>query len=436
VTRYVADAVVTCDEAMTVHRPGAVDVRDGRIAWVGDAGTAPRREDGDDDRRLDGLLMPGLVNVHCHSPMTLFRGASEDVDLAVFLRDILWPREAKLTYGDVYWGMSLACAELLSHGVTTTCEMYFVEEAMVDAVVHAGSRCVVTPGVIDAPGWEHLGSWQERLDSVLAFHDEHRRQHERVEIGIAAHGAYSLSLDALEALAGAARQRGALVHIHVAETRQEGRELEERHGKTVPAILDGIGFFDGRVLAAHCVWLTEDDRRLLAERDVAIAHCPTSNAKLASGVAPLADWLARGIRVGIGTDGPSSNNDLDLWEESRLAALVARIQTDRPDAISASETLALATRGGAAALGRDDIGVLEPGRWADMVLVRTADPAFVPVVEDRDLLSHLVWSAGSRLVTDVWVAGEQVVAEGRCLTVDGERARAEVQQRALRLARG
>ncbi len=223
--------------------------------------------------------------------------------------------------------------------------------------------------------------------------------------------------------------------IHVAETRGEGRELEERHGKSVPALLDEIRFLEGRVLAAHSVWLSEDDRRLFGERDVAVAHCPTSNAKLASGVAPLVDFLADGLRVGLGTDGPSSNNDLDMLEELRLAVLLARVTTGRAEAISAREALALATRNGAAALGRGDLGSLEPGHAADLIRLRTDDPAFVPLVEERDLVSHLVWSASSRLVADVWVAGRQVVADGRCLTVDEERARAEVQERAVKLAR-
>ena len=434
-TRYLAEAVVTCDEAGTVHRPGAVDVDAGRIAWVGPTADAPPLPDGAAERRLEGLLMPGLVDVHCHTPMTLFRGASEDVELDRFLREILWPREAKLTDEDVYWGMTLGCAELLRLGVTTTCEMYFFEDAMVEAALAAGSRSIVTPGVIDAPGWEHLGGWRKRLDAVLAFHDRLAGTADTVEVGIAAHAAYSLSLEALEALGAAAHERGALVHIHVAETRTEGRELEERHGKSVPALLDDLGFLDGRVIAAHCVWLGDDDRRLFRERDVAVAHCPTANAKLASGIAPLADYLRRGLRVGLGTDSPAANNDFDMWEEMRLAALLARATTGSPEVVSAREALALATRYGAEALGRPDLGVLEAGREADIVHVRTDDPAFVPRVEDRDLVSHLVWAASGRLVTDVWVGGRQVVEAGRCVSVDEERARREVQERAERLAR-
>jgi len=379
--------------------------------------------------------MPGFVDVHCHTPMTLFRGASEDVALDRFLREILWPREAKLTDDDVFWGMTLGCAEHLRGGTTTTCEMYVFEDAIVEAVRAAGSRCVLTPGVIEAPGWDYIGPWSERLDAVLSFRDHLGDSAETIEVGIAAHAAYTLPLEALEAIGAAAHERGALVHIHVAETEGEGRELEEQHGKSVPALLGELGFLDGRVLAAHGVWLTEDDRRLFAERDVAVAHCPTANAKLASGIAPLVDLRRRGIRVGLGTDSPAANNDFDMWEELRLAAFFARATTLDPEVLPAGEVLALATRGGAEALGRDDLGVLAPDKAADFVHVRTDDAAFVPRVEERDLVSHLVWAGTSRHVADVWVAGVQVVEDGRCTTVDVERARAEVQERATRVAR-
>ena len=418
-----------------MHAPGAVDVVDGRIEWAGRADDAPPPPGGAAEHRLAGVLLPGVVDAHCHPPMTLFRGASEDVALDRFLREILWPREAKLTDDDVYWGTLLGCAEHLRAGTTTSCEMYVFEDAVAEALRAAGSRAVLTPGVIEAAGWDYIGTWQERLDAVLAFRERMASAGAALEVGIAAHAAYSLSLEALEAIGAAARERGALVHIHVAETRGEGRELEERHGKTVPALLDEIGFLDARVLAAHCVWLTEDDRRLFAERDVAVAHCPSANAKLASGIAPLADFAARGLRVGLGTDSPAANNDFDMWEEMRLAAFLARATSENAEVVSARDALTLATRGGAEALGRGDLGALEAGRAADMVHVRTDDAAFVPRVEERDVVSHLVWAASSRLVSDVWVGGRQVVADGRCTTVDEERARHEVQQRAERLAR-
>jgi 5-methylthioadenosine/S-adenosylhomocysteine deaminase len=403
-----------------VLRPGAVAVEDGAIVAVGapDQVTKSHKEE---PRRLEGLLMPGLVNCHCHSPMTLFRGAAEDLPLQRFLQEVLWPREARLTDEDVYWGMTLACAELLRNGVTTSCEMYVHEQAVLQAVLDAGTRCLLTPGVMHVPGWL---DWRERLETVLAFHAAEARRHPRVEVGIAAHAYYTLPPEALEQIAAAARERDALVQIHVGETEEE---------KGHATALAELGFLDGRVLAAHCVWLSDEELALFREHDVAVAHCPQANAKLASGVARLGEMLAHGLRVGLGTDGPAGNNDLDLWEELRLAPLLAKLRAGDAAALPARAALALGTRGGADALGLP-VGALEPGRRADMVLLRLDDLAFVPLVEERDLESHLLWSASSRLVEAVWVEGEQVVAGGRALRVDEERARAEVQERARRLA--
>jgi 5-methylthioadenosine/S-adenosylhomocysteine deaminase len=429
--RFVADAVVTCDSDGSLYQPGVVDVDGDRITWVGPPDQAPVCESA--TTRLDGLLMPGFVNVHSHAPMTLFRGAAEGHTLDAFLRQVLWPREARLTADDVYWGTTLACAELLRAGVTTSCEMYIYEEAMLHALLDAGSRCVLTPGVIDVPDWDHFGSWQQRLDDVLAFLADHGGRHPRVEIGIAAHSAYALPLEALDAVARCAQERSALVHIHLAESRTETEELERSHRTTVPALLAERGFFQGRVLAAHCVWLTDDDLQLLARHDVAVAHCPQSNAKLAVGTARLADMLELGLRVGLGTDSAASNNRLDLWQEMRLAPLMASAQTGRPAVLTNAEAIALATRGGAEALGHREIGALEAGRFADMILVRMDAPAFVPVLEPHDVLSHLLWSASSSLISDVWVGGDRVVREGTCRRLDENRARREVQQRALRL---
>lgn len=420
--RLVADAVVTCDVDGSIHRPGAVDVEDGLITWVGplaDAASGPAEE------HVGGLLLPGLVNCHCHSPMTLFRGAAEDLALDRFLREVLWPREAQLAGDDVYWGMTLACAELLRAGVTTSCEMYVHEEPLMRAVVDSGSRCLLTPGVMEVPGWL---SWRRRLDEVLAFVDA--GGHERVELGIAAHAAYTLPPEALDAIAAAALDRDLLLHVHVAETREEWTGEQ-----SVPALLAERGVLEARVLAAHSVWLSDDDLDLYVEHDVAVAHCPQSNAKLAAGIARLQEMLDRGLRVGLGTDGPSSNNDLDLWDEVRLAPLLAKLQTGRAEALAAATALGLATSGAAGALGLP-VGVLEPGRAADIVRMRLDDPVFVPVLDDRDLVSHLVWSSSSRLVTDVWVAGRRVVRDGTCISVDAERAAREVQARAERLSDG
>jgi len=436
--RYVADAVVPCDRSGRILVPGAVEVEGDTIVSVGpvdgSAGTAgPDTEGTSTEVRLRGLLLPGLVNVHCHSPMTLFRGTGENLPLDRWLADVLWPREARLTPDDVYWGMMLGASELLRCGVTTTSEMYFFEEAVADAVLAAGSRAVICPGVLQLPGLEGQ-SWSKRLDQIVDFHHRRHGEEDRIEVGFGPHAAYTVPLDVLAQTAELARELDALVHIHVAETEGEVDRFAAEHGCTVPAALADAGILDARVLAAHSIWLTDADLDLYVAHDVAVAHCPQSNAKLASGVARLEDMLNLGIRVGLATDGPASNNDLDLWEDMRLSVMLARIRSGEATSLPAAQVLDLVTRGGAAALGRDDLGSLRAGAKADMVLMDLDDPAFVPLLEDAQLIEHLVWSSQSRLISDVWVGGNQVVADGECLTVEGPRARREVQRRAHRLA--
>ena len=435
-TRLVADAVLPCDGSGAVHRPGVVDIgADGRIVRVGPLDATVADGAGWTVRRVGGLLLPGLVNAHCHSPMTLLRGQGEGLPLDRWLREVIWPREARVGADDVYWGMTLACAELLRFGVTTTVEMYFHDDALAAAVDAAGARCIVTPGVVVAPGWERFGTWAERIEWIAALRQEYA-DHPRIEVGFGPHSAYALPEEALRAVGDAARATGAPLHLHLAETEHEGDEVSARHGgASVPQVLADLGLFDvDRVLAAHGVWLSDPDIALLARSGVAVAHCPGSNAKLASGTARVATLLRAGVPVGLGTDGPASNNDLDLWEEMRLAALLARQQERDPTVLPAATVLDLATAGGAAALGRPDIGVLAPGRWADLVRLDLDDPGFVPVLDELDLVAHAVWSVTRAAVRDVWVAGRQVVTDGACSTVDVGEARRRVQAAAARVA--
>jgi len=433
--RFVADAVVPCGGDGAVLRPGAVEVIGDTVHRVGSPSALRSAGDGVREIRVDGALLPGFVNTHCHSAMTLFRGTGENLPLLAWLREVLWPREAHLEPGDVYWGMTLAAAEMLSFGVTTSCEMYFHEDANADAVIDAGSRAVLTPGVLQLPGAEAGGAWWDAcLERFAGFHARRDGEAGRIEIGFAAHAAYTVPLPGLVATAAAARSRGALFHLHLAETADEADAFVAEHGGSVPEVLAESGVFDGRVLAAHSIWLSSDDMDRYAAHDVAVAHCPQSNAKLASGIAPVVDLLARGVRVGLGTDGPASNNDLDLWEELRLAALVARLRAGDAAALPARTALDLATRGAGAALGRSDLGVIAPGSKADLMAVSLDDPAFVPLLDDGMLIEHLVWSGSSRLVTDVWVGGTPVVVDRVVQTVDVDRARGEVGRRAARLA--
>jgi 5-methylthioadenosine/S-adenosylhomocysteine deaminase len=357
--------------------------------------------------------------------MTLLRGLGGDLPLLRWLTEVIWPAEATLRASDVRTGMLLGCVEMLRAGVTTSAEMYFHGEQVVDAVLAAGSRVVLGAPLIDLPGMD----WRADLAAIDKWIDVDGLRFgpgDRIELGYGPHSAYQLPADALPLIAASARERGALLQVHVAESRAEDVAQRERFG-SVPAMLASLGVLGGRVLAAHGVHLSDSDIELFARMGVGVAHCPGSNAKLASGVARLVDLRSAGVSVGLGTDGPASNDDLDLWEEMRLAALLARLAAADATALTAPDVLLLATRGGAAALGRADVGELAPGTWADLVHV-VADSGFVGglAVSDSQLLANLVWATGSRGVRDVWVAGESVLAGGVSTTVDEERALAEV----------
>ena len=432
-TRFTSPVVLPCDPTCAVLRNGAVDVVDGRITWVGPVAEAPPSPGS--VRDLPGVLLPGLVNTHCHTPMLVLRGMGGDLPLLRWLHEVMWPAEGRLTAPDVRAAMVSGCVELLRTGTTTSVEMYFFTDAVVDAVLRVGSRVLLTPGVISAPGWDRLGSWEAMRNGISRRIDRQGLRFgpsDRVELGYGPHSAYTLPAEALRSVAEHARERGALLHLHLAETKEEDAALRAEHG-SVPALLDRLGVFGGRVLAAHGVHLSGDDIGLLAARGAAVAHCPGSNAKLAAGIAPMEALRRAGVRVGLGTDGPASGDDLDLWSQARLAGFLARVTSGDAAALTAPELLLLATRDGAAAVGRDDLGALEPGRWADLVHVDLADPAFVDPADDAQLLSNLVWAAGARLVRDVWVAGEQVLAEGEPTRVDRAAATRELREVAARL---
>src|SRR3954452_14171130 len=329
----------------------------GRIGWVGPAAEAPPVRDAD-VVALPGVLLPGLVNAHSHAPMVLFRGQGEGLPLERWLREVMWPREARLTADDVGVAMTAASAEMLTHGVTTSVEMYFSPDRIAAAVTASGARAVIATPLLPLPGQPPV---EEQLRAAVDLAAA-APPDGMVEYGIGPHAAYTLPLPLLRDAAQAAREHGLLLHLHVAETATEGAELLATHGLSVPALLAAHDVLGGRVLAAHCVHMDDGDLELWREYDVAVAHCPASNAKLASGVAPVRNMLDRGLRVGLGADGPASNDGLDLLADARLAAQLARLAAGDAAALSAAEAFWLATGGAADAIGRPDLGQLEAGR--------------------------------------------------------------------------
>lgn len=423
--------MIPVDDEATVWLDAAVDVgADGRITAAGPVAELPPPTGAVD--RVGGLLMPGLVNTHCHTPMTLVRSTGDGLPLRRWLTEAVWPREGRMTAEDAWWGMALGSVEMLKAGVTTSCEMYLFEEAVIDAVERTGARLVVTPGILAALHADAFGAGSSRVDAVVEVHRRHHDPRGRITVGFGPHSAYDLHIDQVREIADAARSLDALLHIHLEETLAERQQVIDATGSASTVLLAEHGVLDGRVLAAHGVWLDDTDRALLAEHGVSVAHCPQSNLKLGSGIAPIVDHRAAGIRVSLGTDGPASNDDLDLWEELKLAPMLARGVGHDPAAMTAVEALHMATADGADALGLD-AGRLRPGAWADVVRVDIDQPAFAPGLPD-DLIAHLVWAGSSRFVTDVWVAGEPVVRDRVCQTVDEAEVRHQVVRRGRALA--
>ncbi len=425
--RLEADYVLTMSGPVEPIANAAVDIgSDGRIAAVGpvaDLGPAPAETE-----RIGGLLMPGLVNAHAHTPMTLVRSVGDGLPLANWLRDGVWPREAKMTPEDAWWGMAVGSVEMLEAGVTTSCEMYFYEDRVADAVRTTGGRAVVTPGVISALSPD--GRVDGRLSEIVDFHRENHDPNGRITVGFAPHSVYDLSPEQCGEIAVAASAADALFHIHLEETEAERELVIDRYGRPATVLLAEVGAFEPTSVVAHGVWLDADDRRILSESGAAVAHCPVSNLKLGSGIAAVEEMLAEGVTVGLGTDGPASNDNLDLWEELKLAPLLARGRSLDPLAVSAGTALTLATSASAAAIGLPDVGHLSVGAHADIVRIDLDNPAFRP---GEDLVPHLVFAGSSRYVTDVWVAGDRVVRDRLVQTIDRPQVLAEAARRGRRL---
>lgn len=428
--RLLADAVVeVTPSSVKLHMPGAVDVSEGRVAYVGSEADGPPA--GSEVSRVGGLLMPGLVNSHAHTPMTLLRSVGDGLDLHRWLTEAIWPLEAKLTDADVYCGMMLGSLEMLLSGVTTSNEMYLHDASLIQAVIDSGGRVVATPGVVGALHGDHL---EQRIAEISDLHNLYHDPDGRVAVGFGPHSPYDLSADHVKELASRARELDTVLHIHLEETEAERQQVLDGHGKSATQLLADIGALDGRVVVAHGVWLDQADMKVLGEHnDVSVAHCPQSNLKLGSGFADIVAMQKAGINVCLGTDGPASNDNLDLWDELMLAPSLARGLTRNPAAVSAEAALLMATAHGGAAIGQPDLGCLTKGSRADLVRVSLDHPSWSPVVDAETLLGHLVFGGTGRDVTDVWVGGDQVIKDSCHVSLDVSAVMDEAQVRARQL---
>jgi 5-methylthioadenosine/S-adenosylhomocysteine deaminase len=416
--------VVTMDAGQQVFDPGAVAVAGSRIVAVGEAAGVGARYPA--ARTLDTtgrIVLPGLVNAHTHVPMTLFRGLADDLALMDWLQEHIFPAEAKMVDEElVRWGTRLACLEMLRGGTTTFADMYYFEDAIAEEVERCGMRAVLGETLVDFPSPDH-DTWEGAIEYTERFL-ERWRDHPRIVPAVAPHAPYTVSGEHLIAAHALAETYDAPLLVHLAEDKSEVRTIRERHGRGPVEYLSGLGVLSDRVLAAHVIWPTEGEMRLLAARGVGVAHCPQSNMKLAAGIAPVPRLLELGVAVGLGTDGPASNNDLDLWDEMDTAAKLHKVALGDPTAMDARTTLRLATLGGAEALGlATEIGSLEAGKRADLVVVRTDGYHQTPWFDPYSLL---VYSTKASDVESVMVEGEWVVRDGAVRTVDEQAVRKRV----------
>jgi len=409
--------VITMDAQRRVIEGGAVAVRGERIVGVGprtaiDARFQPRQR----LDRPDAILAPGLVNTHTHAAMSLFRGIADDLRLQDWLEKYIFPAEARNVSAEfVRWGTRLGCLEMLLGGTTTFTDMYYFEDVVAEAAKEAGMRGVLGETIIGFPVADN-----KTPADALKFTERYLarfRNDPLIVAAVAPHALYTNSDQTLVASRALANRYRAPLLIHLSETKQENDDTMAKRKMSPTRVLDSLGVFGGRTVAAHCVWMDEADLQILRRRGVGVAHCPSSNMKLASGVAPVARMLAVGIAVGLGPDGPAgSNNDFNLFEEMDLAAKLAKVTALDPRTLPAGTALEMATMGGARVLGlENEIGSLSTGKRADLIAVRLDRPNAVPIY---DPVSQMVYALKAEDVRDVMVNGKPVVRDGRILTLD------------------
>ncbi|WP_018410048.1 TRZ/ATZ family hydrolase [Methyloversatilis thermotolerans] len=405
--------IIPVQPANQVLEHHAVAVRDGLIVDILSTDLARQRYRATQTRALpDHVLVPGLVNLHAHAAMNLLRGYADDRALMTWLTEHIWPAErAHLSHDFVRDGTLLACAEMLRGGVTTFSDMYFFPDAAAEAVLEAGMRAALGIVALEFPSaW--ASDADQYLSKGLAVRDRYKHQ-SRLHFTLAPHAPYTVGDTTFERIQTLAEQLDLQIHMHVHETRDEVERSVAEHGVRPLERLRRLGLVSPRLIAVHAVHLDDTEIGLLAREGAHIAHCPTSNMKLASGASPSTALAAAGVNAGLGTDGAASNNRLDMFQEMRHAGLMAKLVTGDAAALPAHHLLHMATLGGARALGLDgQIGSIEAGKQADLCAVNLdhdqTRPCFAP-------LSQLIYAAGREHVSDVWVAGNAQVHDGRLL---------------------
>ena len=401
---------------------------DSKIAYIGeDLPPAALQKEADIVDGRGFLATPGFVNTHTHAAMTLFRSYADDMVLMDWLQKKIWPAEDHLTAPDVYWATLAAIGEMIKSGTTTFADMYFFMDEVAKATEETGMRAVLARGMAGvAPTAEAA-----LVESRELYHTWNNSADGRITVMLGPHAPYTCPADYLKRVVALSEELNTGIHIHLSETKGEVEDCLKLHGKSPIAYMADLGVLQRGVLVAHCVHVDTDDIALMKKYNVRVAHNPQSNLKLASGFAPITAMLDAGITVGLGTDGAASNNNTDLLEEMRLAAMLHKAVTGNPEVLPARQALNLATRDGAVALGLgNQLGELRVGAKADVVLYDRSGLQWCP---PHDLVSLLVYSAQSSDVHSVWINGRRVLDNHVLTTIDEEKVKQEVSRRGLAL---
>lgn len=405
--------IVPVEPANLVLENHALAVDQGRIVDIVPQSEVADRFSPRRRKRLEQhVLLPGLVNLHTHAAMTLLRGLADDLPLMQWLREHVWPAEAQHVSAQfVHDGTRLACAEMLRGGITCFNDMYFFPKAAADAALAAGMRAAIGLITVDFPS-NYAADADDYLAKGLAVRDQ-LLDEPLLSFCLAPHAPYTVGERSFARVLTLAEQIELPIHLHLHETVQEIEESLKHFGSRPLQRIHRLGLLGPGLIAVHAVHLEANEIELLAKYGCSVAHCPSSNLKLGSGIAPITQLSASGVNIGLGTDGAASNNRLDLFQEMRLAALLAKEQAGRADAVDAHQVLRMATLGGARALGLESsIGSLRPGKWADLCAVCFDDMALAPCY---DPVSHLCYAVGREHVSDVWVAGTLRVEYGQLI---------------------
>jgi len=408
--------VVTLDERQPLIKDGSVAIKNGEIIAVGTSNDVLAGYTS--EIIIDGAgkaLMPGFVNGHTHSAMVLFRGMADDLDLMTWLQNYIFPMEGRYVDEEmIEAGSALACYEMIQSGTTSFVDMYFYPDVIAKVVEQCGLRATISTPMIDFPSPGFKG-WEDSYAAGVDFVKRWKDRHTRITPALAPHAPYTVSEAHLKQVFETARTLDVPISIHVAEDKAETKTISEKYGTTSIQLLAGMGMLEQTTIAAHVVWPNEEDIKLLAGSKVGAIHNPTSNMKTGAGVAPVPALLAAGVQVGLGTDGAASNNDLDMWEEMRLAALIHKGVAADPTVMPAATALYIATRGGALAVGMKETGALQVGLRADMIQVSLDSPRLTPLY---DVVSQLVYAANSSDVVTSIVDGKILMQDREILTLD------------------